>query len=133
MLGLTWGQNLGEGQLEGINIIKTPPDRRTPRTSAIGYWITSWPTLRRFMMPASAELKIGELRNRLEELKKTLPPLGRVPGVMQAVEPRATYVHVRSDFRRHGDEVPAALPAFAAAQAADRLALARWLVAPSSR
>ncbi len=63
-------------------------------------------------------------------MKKTLPPLARAPGVMQAIEPRATYVHVRGDFRRHGDEVPAALPAFAAAQAGDRLALARWLVAP---
>ena len=47
---------------------------------------------------------------------------------MQTLEPRATHVHVRGDFRRRGDEVPAALPAFAAAQAADRLALARWLV-----
>ena len=30
VLGLQWGQNLGEGQLEGINIIKTPLAQRTP-------------------------------------------------------------------------------------------------------
>ncbi len=38
VLGLTWGQDLGEGQLEGINIIKTPPDRAHPgpARSAVG-------------------------------------------------------------------------------------------------
>ena len=50
-------------------------------------------------------------------------------------QPRQTYVHVRGDFLTHGKEVaagvPAIFPPLAKGQAADRLALARWLVDPA--
>jgi hypothetical protein len=134
VLGLGWGQNLGEGQLEGINILRIPPPQRTTeqRDRLQDYFLKSAPAIYQEKLKA---LKGPELLGKLDALKKELPPLTRAPGVMKAVAPRTTHVHRRGDFRRPGEEVtpatPAALPAIAGGGGeADRLALARWLVAP---
>lgn len=133
VLGLGWGQNFGEGQLEGINIIKTPLAQRTQdeRDRLLDYFLKSAPAVYEAKLK---ELKSAELLTKLEALKKDLPAMTRAPGVIAAVAPRATHIHIRGEFRRRGDEVepntPAALPPLATDQRADRLALARWLVSP---
>lgn len=131
LLGLQWGQNLGEGQLEGLNILKIPPVQRTQdqRDRLLDY----------FLKRASShygtkcqELKLNELTAKLDALAGSLPSVTRAPGMMKAVAQRTTQIHIRGEFRRKGDTVepgtPAVLPILPNRDTADRLTLARWLV-----
>ena len=133
LLGLQWGQNLGEGQLEGLNIIKTPPEQRTPdqRDRLLNYFLRAAASS---YQAKFKELKLVELRSSLEALGKTLPAVTRAPGMMNSPATRATHVHLRGEFRRLGDEVrpgtPRALPPMPVQGEADRLALASWLASP---
>ncbi len=156
LLGLQWGQNLGEGQLEGLNILKIPPQSRTAeqRDRVLDYFLAN---PRDLHAAKFEELKLGELKRQLDELAKTLPKPTRAPGMTSAVVTRKTRVHVRGDFRRPGDRVdattPNTLPPIRSAGErvgetsddrpgersaneasgtvqADRLGLAKWLVAP---
>ncbi|MDZ4287459.1 MAG: PSD1 and planctomycete cytochrome C domain-containing protein [Prosthecobacter sp.] len=133
LLGLQWGQSLGEGQLEGLAIIKTSLERRTQdeKDRLLDYFLKSMPAT---YTAKAKELKLTELRNKLEALAKEVPAVTRAPGMMKARAQRTTHIHLRGDFHRLGEVVkagiPAALPALPAGQAVDRLALARWLVSP---
>ncbi len=133
LLGLQWGQNLGEGQLEGLGIIKTPLAERTQdqKDRLLDYFLRMSPE------PFSEkfkELDLHTLRGKLEELAKTLPPVTRAPGMMKSPVERTTHIHERGDFRRPGEVVapatPAVLPPLDVDGEPDRLALARWLVSP---
>lgn len=131
LLGLQWGQNLGEGQLEGLNIIKTPLGQRTQdqQDRLLDYFLNSSP------VPYTEQwkgLKLGELKSKLDTLAKALPRGTRAPGMISFSHRRVTYVHQRGDFRRPGEEVqpgtPSVLPAMRGLP--DRLGLAQWLVSP---
>ena len=131
VLGLIWGQGQGEGQLEGINIIKTPLVERTgaERDRLQDYFLQNGSAI----APAKfTELKLGELPAKLDVLTKEVPPVSRAPTMTQSRRFRSTHLHIRGDFRQPGDEVrpstPAALPALPQGNDADRLTLARWLV-----
>ncbi len=132
LIGLQWGQNLGEGQLEGLNIIKTPLAERTQdqRDQLLDYFLRSAPAA---YAEKFKELKLDELRGKLDALAKELPPITRAPSMMKAPAHRVTHIHIRGEFRRPGHEAqpgtPAALPPLQGG-VADRLALARWLVSP---
>lgn len=131
VLGLVWGQNYGEGQHEGIQIVKIPVTERTQdqKDRLLDYFLgygslvneTKW-----------AELKLNDVQKQLAELAKQLPPLSRAPAMMESHERRKTHIHKRGDFRIHGEEVtpntPAIAPALNVDHAATRLDLARWLV-----
>lgn len=131
LLGLQWGQNLGEGQLEGINLIKTPLAQRTrdQQDRLLDYFLGAAPAT--YAGPWKA-LKLGELKTKLDSLAKELPPVTRAPGMMTFSHRRTTHLFERGDFRRKGEEVgpgtPAVLPPLEGG--GDRLALARWLVTP---
>jgi hypothetical protein len=133
VLGLTWGQGEGEGQLQGINIIKTPLAQRTPeqKERLLDYFLANAPEL---YSAKFAELKIGEVNSKLAALKSELPKITRAPTIAQTNQQRLTHIHIRGDFRQRGDEVspgtPAILPPVPPGNEANRLALARWLVAP---
>lgn len=133
VLGLTWGQGLGEGQLEGVNIIKTPLAERTPeqRVQLLDYFLANAPE---FYSAKLKELKASELHAQLTALKAELPPITRAPTITQTNQARSTHIHMRGDFLRPGERVtpgtPAALPAMSAGEAADRLAFTQWLVSP---
>jgi hypothetical protein len=134
VLGLTWGQGLGEGQLEGVNIIKTPLDERTleQRERLLDYFLANAPGEYSAKL---AEIKASELQTKLAALKAELPKVSRAPTVTETNQSRPTHIHTRGDFRRRGEQVspgtPAALPAMPESTEADRLAFARWLVSPS--
>ena len=135
LIGLQWGQNLGEGQLEGINIIKTPLKLRTQdqRDRLLDYFLKAAPSaLSEKLVP----LKVQELNTGLDALAKTVRPVTRAPGMTKSPVPRRSYIHVRGDFRRRGDEVqpvtPGVLPSLNSAGEPDRLVLARWLTAPGN-
>lgn len=132
VLGLIWGQGLGEGQLEGINIVKLLRSQRTADQQArlVDYFIS-----RDARQIEGADYKVLEqLSAKLEALKKDLPKLSRAPAVAQPHAARKTRVHVRGDFRRLGDEVHCAIPTALQSPSpelpSNRLDLARWLVSP---
>lgn len=131
LLGLLWGVNLGEGQLEGLAIIKTPVSQRTPeqRQRLQDYFLRSAPEE---YGPAMKELKVGELVEKLDDLAKDKPTVTRAPAMMESPVRRPNYVFVRGEYLRKGEAVepgtPAALPPLSASDEADRLRLARWLV-----
>jgi len=131
LLGLQWGQNLGEGQLEGLAIIKTPvPDRTIDQQQRLqDYFLRSAPTE---FAAKLKDLKVHELMTRLDALWKAVPATSRAPAMMKFPGRRPDYVFVRGEYLRKGDEVspgtPAALPPLNAQEEPDRLALARWLV-----
>lgn len=134
VLGLVWGQGQGEGQLEGLNIVKTPVDQRTPaeRDRLQDYFLRNGSAID----PAKfKEFKLGELPGQLDALAKAVPAVNRAPTMTVSRRVRTSRVHTRGDFRQPADEVhpntPAALPALPAlpeGHGQERLALARWLV-----
>ncbi|MEX2561317.1 MAG: DUF1553 domain-containing protein, partial [Pirellulales bacterium] len=83
--------------------------------------------------------ELGELAARLERLRKEQEELDKqIPSamVMQEMDaPRETYLLVRGEYDKRGEQVqpgvPAALPPLPAGATANRLGLARWLVDPS--
>ena len=130
LLGLVWGGFLGEGQLEGWQIVTLAPDRRSQlqRDRLLDYFLTVADT---FDSTAAQELKIGELRDALAKLKSQRPPVTRAPTMMKTHTPRETFVHEGGDFRLLGAQVhlgtPRILPALPAGKR-DRRVLAEWLV-----
>lgn len=131
VLGLIWGQNFGEGQLEGLNIVKTPVARRTTyeRDRLQDYFLRNGSAIN---PEKFKELKFAELPAKLDGLAKELPPISRAPTMTESRRFRQTHLHTRGDFRQPGDEVhpdtPAVLPKLTADSVADRLQLAQWLV-----
>jgi hypothetical protein len=135
ILVTSWGRDKGEGQFEGLMIIKTPPAERSARQQERlqDYFLRNG----QIVAPARfKELKVAALAKELDGLAKALPPLGRAQAMAHTPMPRATHIHTRGDFRRPGEEVepgtPAVLPALAVTGRADRVALARWLVSPEN-
>ena len=132
LIGLVWGGQLGEGQLEGLNIVYKPRSERTftERDRLQDYFLRSGS---RIDEEKFKELKISELVSQLDELKKALPPVTRAPTMVQHHEYRPTHLHIRGNFRQSGAEtrpgVPAVLHASKATGTPDRLDLARWVVA----
>ena len=129
LLGLQWGQNLGEGQLEGINIIKMPVSIRSQdqKERLLDYFLKSASSA---YAQKWKELKLSEIKAKLDSLSKTIPPVTRAPGLMSFPQKRTTHLHVRGDFRRKGPVVepgvPSVLPPLEGP--GNRLSLARWLV-----
>jgi hypothetical protein len=129
ILGLIWGEDFGEGQLEGTQIVLLDPARRTPEQKArlLDYFLKHGQLIdsKRFQ-----ELKLAELSGQLDRLAAQLPKLTRAPTIRLSPIPRPTSIHIRGDFRNPGNKVepgtPSVLPS---AAPATRLDLARWLMA----
>ncbi|MCC6795145.1 MAG: DUF1553 domain-containing protein [Candidatus Hydrogenedentes bacterium] len=131
VLGLVWGQNYGEGQHEGIQIIRISVNERTQdqKDRLLDYFMGYGSMVNEAKW---AELKLNDVQKQLAELAKALPPLSRAPAMAESYQRRATHIHKRGDFRAKGDEVqpktPAIAPALNVDHAATRLDLAQWLV-----
>jgi hypothetical protein len=135
VLGLVWGQNFGEGQHEGIQIVKTPRDVRTlSQTERLfDYFLRNGDIVNEAKFK---ELKIAEVIKQLDELAKKLPPFSRAPAIAESLENRRTHIHRRGDFRSRAEEVspgtPAVLGVFHPDGDVNRLDLAKWLVSPEN-
>ncbi len=133
ILVTSWGRGQGEGQFEGMNIVKTPWERRTPaqHERLQDYFLRNG----RVIAPDRfKELKIAEAAKELDALARKVPRLGRAQAMAQAPYERKTWIHTRGDFRRPGEFVtpgtPEALPPLEVQGEPTRLDLARWLVSP---
>ncbi len=82
------------------------------------------------------DLKISDARTKLDELNEALPHFSYAPVLVENDTPPKTYIHIKGDWREHGDEVqpgtPAVLPPLPAGVKPTRLVLARWLVSPDN-
>jgi hypothetical protein len=131
VLGLIWGQDEGEGQLEGTEILEIDPVQRTQdqEDRLFDYFLSNGSLID---PPRFKQLKLAELNKKLTELKATLPKITRAPTMRERPQPRQTYLHVRGDFRSRGIRVqpgtPAFLPPLRAGAGPNRLALVQWLL-----
>ncbi|MBC8351011.1 MAG: DUF1553 domain-containing protein [Planctomycetes bacterium] len=131
LVGLVWGGNLGEGQLEGWQIVMLDSAKRSQlqKDRLLDYFLPKADTIDR---EKAKELKLGELNAELGKLSAELPKVTRAPTMMSTQNPRTTFVHLAGDFRDRGNDVlpvtPRTLPPIENDRR-DRLALARWLVA----
>jgi len=79
-------------------------------------------------------LKLRELRTKLNELIAKTPQVSYAPVLLENDAPPKTYIHVKGDWRDHGEEVQpgtlAVLPPLK--EKPTRLALARWLTSPEN-
>jgi hypothetical protein len=130
LLGLVWGGGLGEGQLEGWEIVSLDPAERSPlqEDRLFDYFLTVADTID---AGRAKELKLGALKSALAKLKAGLPPVTRAPTMVRTQNARSTYIHNAGDFRDRGDQVQPATPSVLPPlrdEARDRLALAKWLV-----
>lgn len=132
LLGLVWGGGLGEGQLEGQEIVRLSWSRRTARQQddLLDYFLRSGSVTdeARFR-----ELELSTLRSDLEALKERLPHATRAPVMHASLHHRAGFIHERGDFRDRGENVvpatPECLPTWDSSDTDDpRLRMARWLV-----
>jgi hypothetical protein len=78
------------------------------------------------------DLKVGEVRKKLDDWRAAMPPYAYAPVLLENDTPPKTYIHVKGDWREHGEEVNpdtlAVLPPLPAGAPHDRLTLAKWLV-----
>lgn len=130
VLGLVWGGNLGEGQLEGWQIVMSDPAKRSQlqKDRLLDYFLPKADTID---AAKAKELNLGQLNAELRKLKATLPKVTRAPTMMNTQNPRTTFVHIAGDFRDPGDAVaPSTLDTLPRLESErkDRLALAKWLV-----
>jgi len=81
------------------------------------------------------DLKLDELRPKLDGLSAKASKISYAPVLLENDTPPKTYVHIKGDWRDHGEEVGpgtlAVLPPLGA-EKPTRLALARWLMAPEN-
>jgi uncharacterized protein DUF1553/uncharacterized protein DUF1549/cytochrome c len=80
------------------------------------------------------ELKVRDVRQKLNDLAAKTPAVSYAPVLLENDTPPKTYIHVKGDWRQHGEEVQpgtlSILPPLPAGEKPTRLALAKWLVSP---
>jgi len=78
------------------------------------------------------ELKVKEVRGKLNDLIAEFPSVSYAPVLVENDTPPKTYIHIKGDWREHGEEVHpgtlAVLPPLPEGPEPARLRLARWLV-----
>ena len=120
----------------GKKVLFMAPEKRSEvqQTALTDYFLSSCGNL--YPKAHCEELKLSEVRQKLNQLNATLPPLSYAPVLLESDTPPKTYIHIKGDWRDHGAEVHpgmlAVLPPFPAGEPVTRLTLARWLVSPEN-
>jgi hypothetical protein len=110
------------------------PAKRTEvqQNQMVDYFISACGNL--YPKQHCADLKLNEAKTKLNDLNAKLPPYSYAPVLVENSTPPKSYIHVKGDWREHGDEVhpgtPAVLPPMSGP--ANRLTLANWLVSPEN-
>lgn len=142
VLGLIWGGELGEGQLEGCNIVRAPVVNRTidEKDRLLDYFLARGSLINEAKF---SELKLSALAAELNELRKTVAWPTRAAVMQEARHRREVHIHARGDFRTPGEQVTPRLPGLpqtateslftfmdpsSAASALNRRDLAQWLM-----
>jgi hypothetical protein len=118
----------------GRKVLFLDPAKRTEvqQTQMVDYFISACGNL--YPKQHCADLKLNEAKTKLNELSAKMPPYSFAPVLIESNTPPKSYVHVKGDWRDHGEEVhpgtPAILPPMKGP--ANRLTLANWLVSPEN-
>ena len=131
ILGLIWGGGLGEGQLEGQEIVKLAPELRTPtqRARIIEYFLQYGAAID----PARfGQLGLSGIKTAIDALNAQLPRVSRAAVMCETPHDRPTFIQQGGLYNDPGERVepntPRVLPAFPLNTPRNRLSLARWLV-----
>jgi len=106
------------------------------KTTLVDYFLGSCGNL--FPKAYCNSFNLGDLRKKLGELNARTAQVSYAPVLLENDTPPKTYVHIKGDWTRRGDEVgpgtPAVLPALplAPSEKPNRLTLAQWLVSPDN-
>ncbi|MCC6589653.1 MAG: PSD1 domain-containing protein [Bryobacterales bacterium] len=119
-----------------VRTLMTPAEKRTPRDQKR---LTDYFVHRNFTAVGMDKAKIDrlkELRKKLDELDKTLPPFTQAYVLVNDPKPKQTTIHIRGNWNQNGIPVepntPQFLPALKVDGKPNRLHLARWLVSPEN-
>ena len=131
ILGLIWRQGLGEGQLEGQEIVKLEPAKRSQwqRDQIFEYFLRFGSDIdsQRF-----SELGLSQIKSGIDALNRELPGVSRAATMRETQNPRRAFFQNRGVYNDRGPAVepgtPRFLPPLGKPVSRDRLALARWLV-----
>src|SRR3982751_3742133 len=99
-------------------VLFTDPARRSElqQNAMVDYFLSSCGSL--YPKQHCADLQLTEFRGYFVQLKAKLPPYSYAPVLVENDTPPKTYIHLKGDWREHGDEVfpgtPAILPAMPA-------------------
>lgn len=136
LLGLQWEQGYGGGQLEGLSVLYLPHDGRTKRQR--DHMQEMFLGRGSVVDPETwKRLGLAEVSKKLVALNKEYPPMTQAPSIVErAHRRRDNFIHLRGDFRSRGiaveENTPSALPPLPSDAKRNRLALARWLLAPEN-
>ena len=117
-------------------VLYMDPSKRTDvqQTQMMDYFLNACGNL--YPSEHCNQLKVREVRSKLNDLLTKLPPLSYAPVLLESDTPPKTYIHVKGDWRDRGAEVQpgtlAVLPPMPDGPEPARLRLARWLVAPEN-
>lgn len=110
------------------------PAKRTEiqQNQMVDYFLASCGNL--YPKQHCADLKLPELRAKLAALNAKMPPYSFAPVLIENNTPPKSYIHVKGDWRDHGDEVhPGTLAILPALNGpVNRLTLANWLTSPEN-
>jgi hypothetical protein len=110
------------------------PAKRTEvqQNQMVDYFISACGNL--YPKQHCADLKLNEAKTKLNDLNAKLPPYSYAPVLVENSTPPKSYIHVKGDWREHGDEVhPGTLAVLPPMNGpANRLTLANWLVSPEN-
>jgi hypothetical protein len=118
-------------------ILRSPPEKRTgQQKERLSYYFlyNPGPSLGRDRSKLDC---LKDLRHQLSDLDARAPKLTMAMTMAEEPNPVQTYIAIKGDYREKGvavnPDTPAVLPALGEqGKGADRLALARWLVAPGN-
>jgi hypothetical protein len=116
-------------------LFKSTADRsEVQQTQMTEYFLSSCGNL--FPKQHCTDLNVKEVQGKLGELDAKMPPYAFAPVLLENDTPPKTYIHIKGDWREHGDEVHpdtlAVLPPLPSGMPHTRLTLARWLVSPAN-
>jgi hypothetical protein len=115
-----------------IRILHTDPAQRTEREqdAMTDYCVKAAGGI--FGKKRYDELRWKDLQGKLTELSAKYPRLSLAMTLIESNERHSTHIRIRGDYKQKGIEVTPGTPGALPGQAADRLALARWLVSPEN-
>jgi len=115
-------------------VLFTDPAKRSEvqQNQMVDYFISACGNL--YPKQHCADLKLNEAKTKLNDLNAKLPPFSYAPVLVENSTPPKSYIHVKGDWREHGDEVhPGTLAVLPPMKGpANRLTLANWLVSPEN-
>jgi hypothetical protein len=130
-LSFTWAKDAVASTIPDslVNALMLASEKRTPEQQA---------AVEKYYLALDPDAQA--LDKKLKEVESTAPkqPSTMAQTLVEAAQPRKTFIHLRGDFQSHGDEVKSGMPQtlhelhITGSAQPNRLDLAKWLVDPAN-